>query len=73
MHAHGERPGPAARFARSLLLLEHVFQDEIGQLNDKRAEPCIFLKQRYQFGVHVGIEAIVLTSRWRRATKLISS
>ena len=43
----------------SLFLLEHVFQDEIGQLDHERAEPGIFLKQRHQLGVHICIKTIV--------------
>ena len=46
-------------------MIEDVFQDEIGQLDDERAEPGIFLKKRYQLGVHICIKTIVFAFYWR--------
>ena len=69
--SHDERSVRPPGLRESLLLLKHVFQDKIGKLDHKRPQPCIFLEQRHQLGVHISIEAIIFVlDRWRLA-KLI--
>ena len=45
-----------------LFLIDDIPQHDAGQLDDKRFEPGIFLKQRLLIGSRPGIEACILVT-----------